>query len=489
MGAKGFGRQAVPAPVSRHRPGMTLGALALAVGMMAAVPAVQAQPAQRIEFNLPAQDLNRALLSLADRAGIQIVYDSAKVQGLRSTAVSGALTPQEALARMLEGTGYTYSQIAPGRLGLVEASRGGDATVLPPISVEGRGGVPPQAEIGNLPPAYAGGQVARGAKVGVLGNKDMMDTPFNQTSYTQQVIQNQQAVTLADVLENDPAVRSNFPAGSGIDQWNIRGFQAGNQDTAFGGLYGVAPTSNGMMAVESIERVEVLKGASALLNGMAPFGSVGGTINIVPKRAGEAPLLEVTPSYMSDGQIGGHVDLGRRFGADNAFGARFNAVYRDGDTAIDRQRQEMGALSAGLDYRGDIVRLSADFGYQDHYTTAMRRPVTFSTGVLVPEAPDASSNYAQSWNFTENKNTYGTFRGEYDLHEQLTAFAALGGSIRHGRSISENSSVNSALGTIAAGTAGIQANREEAQTVEAGLRGHFTTGFVRHEMTAANTIF
>jgi iron complex outermembrane receptor protein len=489
MGAKMAARRMTPGLRSRKRLGGTLSAIALAVGLMAITPALQAQTAPRIEFNLPAQDLNRALLSLADRAGIQIIYDAGKVQGLRSTAVSGSLTPQEALARMLEGTGYTYSQIAPGRLGLVEAPRGGSATTLPPISVEGQRGVPPQAEIGNLPPAYAGGQVARGGKLGILGNRDMMDTPFNQTSYTQKTIQNQQAATLADVLENDPAVRANFPGGSGIDQANIRGFAAGNQDIAFGGLYGVAPTSNGMMAVESVERLEVLKGPSALLNGMAPFGSIGGAINIVPKRAGETPLTEVTPSYYSDGQIGGHVDVGRRFGPDNAFGARFNGVYRDGDTAVDRQDQETGVATLGLDFRGEVVRLSADLGYQDQFTTATRRPVAFSAGLAVPDAPDSSSNYSQSWNFTENKNTYGALRGEFDITDYLTAFAAVGGGIRYGRSISENSTVNSASGTIAAGNATIQSNREEAETVEAGLRGNFTTGFIRHDMVAANTVF
>lgn len=472
--------------------GVALIAPAFAADMQGASPVLLAQAApvqSRVAFSIPAQTLGAALSQFGRQSGLQVTAPGAMTGGLQSPGVIGEMTPHEALTRLLAGTGLSWRQPDAQTIILVEAPKAGGATTLPTISVQGARPLPPQAEIGNLPPEYAGGQVARGGKVGILGNKDMMDTPFNQTSYTQQIIQNQQAATLADVLENDPAVRSNFPAGSGIDQWNIRGFQSGNQDIAFGGLYGIAPTSNGMMAVESIERVEVLKGASALLNGMAPFGSIGGMINIVPKRASDTPLLEMTPSYTSDGQFGGHVDMGRRFGADNAFGARFNAVYRDGDTAIDRQSQEMGVLSAGLDYRDDALRLSADLGYQDHYTTAMRRPVTFAAGLQVPTAPDASSNYAQSWNFSENKNTYGALRGEYDLADQLTAFAAVGGSIRHGRSISENSAVSSAAGTIDAGNAAIQANREETQTIEAGLRGQFATGPVRHEMSAANTIF
>ncbi len=60
---------------------------------------------------------------------------------------------------------------------------------------------------GDLPAAYAGGQVARGARLGLLGNQDVMDVPFNITSYTAQLIEDQGAKTVADVLNNDPSVR------------------------------------------------------------------------------------------------------------------------------------------------------------------------------------------------------------------------------------------------------------------------------------------
>ena len=44
-----------------------------------------------------------------------------------------------------------------------------------------------------LSPAYAGGQVARGGRLGMLGNVDVMDSPFNATNYTMSLIQAQQA--------------------------------------------------------------------------------------------------------------------------------------------------------------------------------------------------------------------------------------------------------------------------------------------------------
>lgn len=54
---------------------------------------------------------------------------------------------------------------------------------------------------------YAGGQISRGGRIGLFGNLDMMDTPFNATNYTAQFIQDQQANSVADVVQSDPAVR------------------------------------------------------------------------------------------------------------------------------------------------------------------------------------------------------------------------------------------------------------------------------------------
>ena len=151
----------------------------------------------------------------------------------------------------------------------------------------------------------------------------------------------------------------------------IRGFTASNQDVSFGGLYGVAPTF--AIGVNAAERVEVLNGPNALLAGMQPTGSVGGSIDIIPKRAHNVPTTDLTATYVSETQFGGKMDIGRRFGANDESGIRINGAYSDGDTAVDHQTRTFGMAVAALDYQSDRAHVTLDLGYQGIETDNVNR--------------------------------------------------------------------------------------------------------------------
>ena len=212
---------------------------------------------------------------------------------------------------------------------------------IDPVRVQGNT-VPSQAMIDNLPPPYAGGLVASGAQLGVLGERGVMDTPFNQTGFTSKLMQDQQAQSIGDVVSTISSVRLEAGSASGLEDFSIRGFNVANGDILFTGLAGVTPTQFNVMMTEGLERVEVLKGASGFLTGAGPTGSIGGVINVIPKRTGSAPLTEFTPTYSTNSQFGGHIDFGRRFGDNEEFGVRINAVYRDGATPVNLRDQPAG---------------------------------------------------------------------------------------------------------------------------------------------------
>lgn len=358
-----------------------------------------------------------------------------------------------------------------------------DSEAMPTVIVRASA----DASAQGLPAAYAGGQVARGGRVGLLGNVDIMDTPFNSTNYTQAVIADQQAKSVADVLQNDASVRVARGFGNYQELYVIRGFALGSDEVAYNGLYGMLPRQ--FVASELLERVEVLRGANAFINGAgAGAGSSGGAINLLPKRAANVPLTQITAGVESGGQTYVATDLSRRFGAGERFGVRVNAVRRDGDTAVERASRRLGVLSVGLDYRGDNYRLSADAGYQDHKLSKPRPSVTLGGSVPMIAPPDADSNFSQVWAYSTERDTFGTVRGEVDLARGVVAWAAFG--TRSGR---EFNALGSPTVSNAAGDASIyrfdNVRADLVRTGEIGVRGSFTTGPVKHTVSATASGF
>nr|WP_245270009.1 TonB-dependent siderophore receptor [Nitrobacter hamburgensis] len=333
-----------------------------------------------------------------------------------------------------------------------------------------------------MPPvSYAGGQVATGASLGLLGNRNVFDTPFSTTSFTEKLIRDQQARTLQDVVNNDASVRTNVPAYSGIQGFFIRGFPVFAQDIAFNGLYGVADSFS--PALEPIERVEVLRGPSTMLSGMPPFGTIGGTINLVPKRATDLPLTRFTTGFISNAQSYNAIDVGRRFGLNGEWGVRFNGAYQTGHTPIDNQKQEFGVGALAIDYRGDRLRFSADLGYQQLDFNSPLRNRSVLPGFPIPKAPDLRINQQQPWEYRDSNNRSAALRAEYDVSDQLTVYAAYGHSFFHQVYFGGLPSIFNARGDYRYPIR-LTPYQTNSDTGEVGLRGQFETGPVKHRIGA-----
>ncbi|MBS0319851.1 MAG: TonB-dependent receptor, partial [Proteobacteria bacterium] len=253
-------------------------------------------------------------------------------------------------------------------------------------------------------------------------------------------------------------------------------------DMSYNGLYGLLPRQ--YVASEIFERVEVLRGANAFIDGAAPGGSaLGGAINLSPKRATNEPLANVTVGVDSGVQGYAAVDAGQRFGPDQAFGVRANVAVRDGDTAVNDEHRKLGVAIIGLDWRSRDARLSLDVGYQDHQLDAPRPSVTPVGGI--PDAPGARVNFAQPWTYANERNTFGTLRGEYDFTPAVTGWIAAGGRDGHESNVLANPAAQPD-GT----TSAYRFDNTRDDTVwtgEVGVRGRFATGGVTHVASLVGT--
>jgi len=347
-----------------------------------------------------------------------------------------------------------------------------DVTTLPEVEVQGA----------RLSAVYAGGQVATGSRVGLLGDKDFMETPFSTVSYTEAFIEAIQARELSDILAaTDPTVFNSGMRGEFRESYSIRGFASNSTDVQFNGLHGMAPIYRS--SVEMLERVEILRGPSAMLGGMPPGGSVGGSVNLVPKRAVAVPVARLTTRYMSDAQWGAHVDLGRRFGEGGQFGVRVNGAYRDGEVAIKEQKKQMHLGAVALDWQGERARVVLDAYYSKDHIDGHSRGVSLAPGLAsVPKPPRADTPIAPTWSAVESEDRAVTLRSEFDITKQVSAYVAAGRSksdYRSTRSPFGGTIINEAGDTLTTfGDLGFDYTKTSAQ---AGFNGKFATGMVSHQ--------
>ncbi|AEC22148.1 TonB-dependent siderophore receptor [Pusillimonas sp. T7-7] len=374
----------------------------------------------------------------------------------------------------------TACAFALAALGALANANAQSTQTLSTITVQG-------ADDESLPPVAPGGQAATGARLGILGNVDILDAPISITSYTAELIQDQQARTLADVLQSDPSVRFTTNSGHMLEHFTIRGLDVSGPSIMLNGLYGIAP--KGHVPTEFLERVEVMRGPSALLSGMAPVDNIGGTVNLVTKRATAEPITNFTTSYSSDSYFQGHVDVGRRFGEEQQLGIRFNGAYGSGDTGVEDQKKQRRLGALALDYQGNNWGLKLDAyssrekienGSQGMYGLVGRGGV----GELV-DVPDAKSNMFRGTHGTYDDEGF-SLRGDFKLNDNLNAYASVGAANSTGKGLMFGTRV---VVTDHDGSAdGYVYNVHtitRGRVAETGLDGRFNTGSVVHNVRAS----
>ncbi|MBF6031174.1 TonB-dependent receptor [Pseudomonas sp. P115] len=432
----------------------------------------------RRSYQVPAGSLSAALTRFAGLAGVNLSVDPALVSGRSSSGLSGEFGVEEGFARLLQGSGLQLQPMGDQAYMLMPVPDG-STLELAPTSILGTTGL----YDGDT---YAGGQVARRGSQGLLGTRDFMETPFSMTTYTQEAVKNQQARTLGDLIASDPSVRATNPAGGRYEQFTIRGFSLFNSDVSYNGLYGVLPTYT--IDMEMADRVDIFKGPTQLINGISPRGSVGGGINVVPKRATDKDINSFTGTWASDSQAGGAVDVGRRFGEDNKFGIRFNGVKQSGDTTWDHQSVDREMAVLGLDFRGERLRLSTDIGHTERDTDAPQERVQVAAAAPVPSANDVRRNYAQSWSKARTKDTFGTVNAEYDLSDSVMLYGGFGARKSNHEFLRHAVSVTNAAGNFSVSPRDFTRD-ENVRTYNAGVRNWFHTGSVSHEVNLAASYF
>ncbi len=141
-----------------------------------------------------------------------------------------------------------------------------------------------QADVQQLPPVNVTDQRTQGfapvsVQTGPYRGLDALDVPATINVVTRSVMDAQGDTGLYDALRNVAGVTRQQLSGLAYDNLSIRGIPLDNRASFY--FNGVLPIDNNIwMPMEDKERVEVLKGASALYYG---FAAPTGIVNMVSR--------------------------------------------------------------------------------------------------------------------------------------------------------------------------------------------------------------
>lgn len=205
--------------------------------------------AQQSSVNIPAGPLSASLNSLAQQRGVVLSYDPALLNGLNNTALNGQYTFEQAATKLLAGSGVALQPTSAGYT-LVKNSPAGTST-LKAVTVTAEG-----------EPAYgaaaAAGFSAKNAKIGVLGERSLLETPFSVNVISAEQLENAGVKNLANLVRLDPSLTSSFSAVGYYDAISIRGLSLNNWTNYY--KNGLLFANQAKTPFENIERVEVMRG-------------------------------------------------------------------------------------------------------------------------------------------------------------------------------------------------------------------------------------
>ncbi|RGD90285.1 TonB-dependent siderophore receptor [Acinetobacter sp. SWAC57] len=161
-------------------------------------------------------------------------------------------------------------------------------------------------------------------KVNLSGfaQQNLAAIPASINTVTAELIADQHAKTLSDVVKNDASVGDGYAPIGYYANFVMRGFSlnAGSSYLLNGNLL----RGEQNVALENKEQVEILKGMSAIQSGMS---TPGGVVNYVSKRPKDVQSLTLEADSHGGSRVA--TDFGGWLGDNQQFGYRVNAAYED----------------------------------------------------------------------------------------------------------------------------------------------------------------
>jgi iron complex outermembrane receptor protein len=318
----------------------------------AAVHAAESMESRVVRVEIAPQDLSTALIELSSQAGVQLLMTAADVPDITSKGVSGEYSLQEALNRLLAGSGLTYQVDASGTITVLK-STAAPAQAADPTSSVRTGSQEPQA-------ARSPGQLEEVIVTAQKREERLQDVPLAVTALGGDALANRQIDDTNNLVQAVPSLsyqQGNNPSNT---SFRIRGvgtslFGQGVESSVSVVVDGVVAARQAQSFADfyDIERIEVLRGPQGTLFGK---NATAGVINVVtarPSRELEGKM-EVSAAEQDEYRVRGTIagPLGE------TLAARFTGYYNDVGGHLDNVTT--GEDHGGFESYGARVKLEWD---------------------------------------------------------------------------------------------------------------------------------
>lgn len=260
---------------------------------------------------------------------------------------------------------------------------------------------------------------SRNAEFGLLGDRDIRDTPLSISVINSDMIRNTQATGLSDLLKYLPSTQMQARGGMEIGRPQTRGFQGGVVSNSHLDGFNVAITT--AYPMEQVERLEVINGLSGALYGPA---APAGDFKLVHKRPTATPLQHVRLGFADDSRLLGHVDLSDTLGF---FGYRLNLLNEQGDSYSGKSDTQRSLVDLALDFHlSPATVLEVNASHYEYEAWGLPNQFSYGDNRRLPHAPDPEdSGLGQGFTGAYLETNTGTLRLRHDFNEDWKMVAGV----------------------------------------------------------------
>jgi iron complex outermembrane receptor protein len=226
-------------------------------------------------------------------------------------------------------------------------------------------------------------------------NLSLREAPFSASNIDNATLRDLGAQRISDALRLDSSVTDSYNSPAYWDMLSVRGFMLDNRYNYR--REGLSINAETMIAMDNKERIELFKGTSGIQAGTSAPGGIANYVVKRPPNSIESSVRSLTLSYGNGNNSSVALDMGGRYGENNAFGYRVNAAYEDLNPYVLNAKGHRQLLALAMDWR---INANTRLEWEIESSSRQQMGVNAAsiTGNTLPSPVYGQNNFSkQSW--------------------------------------------------------------------------------------------